>query len=237
MLRLELDGGGYVELVGHHASDLLVVNGARASFDKQKSELDDGDRHLIKYLVKHKHMAPFRHPQFTFRIKTSEVTMRQMYKHQIGCGWTSGDVREAATVWSEVSGRYTVDDEYEIPASFRPQHENNRQASVEGAEIARNSEAVELFKNTVKQAHDAYTALLAMGVCKEQARMIKPVCFMTTVVWTASLEAVVHFIRLRDHDGAQVEIKNLARCLSQLVRPIVPVTFAALFDNGNITIG
>jgi len=237
MSKIELSDGGFVELVTQHGDDLLVVNAARASFDKQKTGLDEGDAKLIKYLIKNRHMAPFRHPQFTFRISTSEMVMRQAYKHQVGCSWTSGEYRDMSTVWSESSGRYTVYSEYSIPTNFRAQHETNKQGSIAGSTVNENDNARQIYGESIAHAHRAYEKLLKMGVCKEQARMLLPVAFMTTVVWTASLEAVANFIKLRDHEHAQVEIRELAVAIGNLVRPIVPISFAAMFDEGTATVG
>ena len=51
------DNIGKVEYVEHMGSDLTVVNSARVSFGAKKEELDDRDRKLIKYLIKHRHTS------------------------------------------------------------------------------------------------------------------------------------------------------------------------------------
>ena len=55
--RIELygDGIGAVEYVSHMGSDLTVVNSARVSFGKHKQQLDEKDKKLINYLIKHRH--------------------------------------------------------------------------------------------------------------------------------------------------------------------------------------
>src|SRR5690349_12931743 len=91
--RIDVDDG-YVELTDYMgAGDLAVVNAARVSFGKRKKIFDHNDSKLIRFLAKHKHMKPFRHMQFTFTLHTSEVVCRQLYKHQVGCGFTSGEFR------------------------------------------------------------------------------------------------------------------------------------------------
>ena len=54
---------------------------------------------------------------------------------------------------------------------------------------------------------------------------------MIALVWTASLEATVHFIKLRDHEGAQLEIRNLARSIKKLIDPICPHSIEALLNS------
>ncbi len=227
--RIPVDDG-YVQLADYMGNgDLAVVNAARVSFGKRKEVFDDSDAKLIRYLARHKHMSPFRHMQFTFVIHTSEVVCRQLYKHQVGCAFTSGEFREAATVWNEISGRYVVfDPKFHEITAFRRQHESNKQASLPDEVIDKNDEAIEVYNKALKSAYEAYEKLLSLGACKEQARMILPIGFMNTLTWTGSLEAVVNFIKLRDHEGAQWEIRKLAVAMKELINPICPVSVKAL---------
>lgn len=224
---------GKVTLADYMGNDLSVVNAARVSFGKRKTELDEKDIKLIKYLASHKHMSPFRHVVFSFTLEgVSEVVCRQLYKHQVGCSYTSGEFKEAATTWNEVSGRYVeFEPEFHIPELFRKQHTNNKQASNEGDVVEKNTEAQKIYMSAIENGYSAYKQLLELGVCKEQARMVMPISFKNSLVWTASLEAAVHFIKLRDHEGAQLEIRNLARAIKKLIDPICPHSIAALLDS------
>lgn len=230
--RIDVDDG-YIELVDYMgAGDLAVVNAARVSFGKRKTEMDDGDVKLIRYLAQHKHMSPFRHLQLTFVIHTSEVVCRQLYKHQVGCAFSSGEFREAATVWNEISGRYVeFPNEFHQISKFRKQHKSNKQASQADSLVDDNQKAREVYDRSIRESYKAYEELLALGVCKEQARFVLPVGFMNTLTWTASLEAVVNFIKLRDHDGAQLEIRKLAQAMHTLVKPLAPASVAALLGD------
>lgn len=227
--RIEVDDG-YVQLVDFMGQgDLAVVNAARVSFGKRKEHFDEGDAKLIKYLAKHKHMSPFRHMQFTFLIHTSEVVCRQLYKHQVGASFTAGEFREAATTWNEISGRYVeFGEEFHHPSGFRKQHPSNKQASVADQLVERTDEAARIYEEALQSAFAAYRKLIDLGVCREQARMVLPVSFMNTLTWTTSLEGVVNFIRLRDHDGAQLEIRKLALAVKDLIMPICPYSVNAL---------
>ena len=46
---------GRVDFIQSWGNDLMLVNSARASFGVEKEALDDRDKDLIKFLVKHKH--------------------------------------------------------------------------------------------------------------------------------------------------------------------------------------
>jgi len=227
--RVDVDDG-FVQLVDFMgAGDLAVVNAARVSFGKRKTTIDAADEKLIRYLARHRHMSPFRHMQFTFLIHTSEVVCRQLYKHQVGCAFTSGEFREAATVWNEISGRYVdFGDEFHRVEAFRKQHKSNKQASLPDQLVDDPAKARAVYDAAVSASFKAYRELLDLGVCREQARMVLPVSFMNTLTWTASLEAVANFIKLRDHEGAQLEIRKLALAIRDLVTPICPVSVEAL---------
>ena len=59
---------GSVEVVDYLGSDLTVVNSARVSFGKRKTELSKGDKILIRFLAENKHFSPFRHLVVQFHI-------------------------------------------------------------------------------------------------------------------------------------------------------------------------
>jgi thymidylate synthase (FAD) len=224
---------GFITLSDCMGNDLSVVNAARVSFGKRKTELNEQDIKLIHYLAKHKHMSPFRHVVFSFTLEgVSEVVCRQLYKHQVGCAYTSGEFRDVATTWNEVSGRYVeFEPEFHKPTAFRKQHSSNKQASQEGELVEKNDEALAVYEETLENSYQSYKRLLELGVCKEQARMVMPLCFKNSLVWTASLESAVHFIKLRDHEGAQLEIRHLARAVLELIQPICPHAIDALLKN------
>ena len=50
-----------IDLITKMGSDLSVVNAARVSFAKTKTDLDEKDEKLIKYLATHEHWSPFAH--------------------------------------------------------------------------------------------------------------------------------------------------------------------------------
>ena len=76
------DGKGFVGLVDAVGSDLSVVNSARVSFGKHKTELDEKDKKLIKYLIKHKHTSTLEHCFVTFRVKVPLFVRSQHHRHR-----------------------------------------------------------------------------------------------------------------------------------------------------------
>jgi thymidylate synthase (FAD) len=219
---------GFVELVDSLGSDLTVVNSARVSFGKRKTALSDADKKLIAYLIQHQHWSPFRHVQLQFHCKVPEFIARQWYKHVVGIVYS--EVPTVDHAWNEISMRYVDASEfnYYTPQPFRQQSESNKQAS--------RDEAVPDAEGLLKKAYvdhcnaslETYKHLVASGVAKEQARSVLPLAIYTEFYWTASLQAVVNFIRLRKHAGAQFEIREYANALETLTQHVVPVAYDAM---------
>lgn len=218
-----------IELIDSMGNDLSVVNAARVSFGKKKEEFDNNDSKLLKYLVSHKHMSPFRHVVFSFRCENiPEFVARQFYKHQVGCGYSGSEFRESATSWNEISQRYTeVPMDFYPIKNFRKQHASNKQASTCEI-IEENDKVVEIYDKISETCYSAYKELLSLGVCREQARAVLPLSVTTSFVWTASLEAVAHFIKLRKHSSAQSEIVEIAKEIETLARNVAPISVSLL---------
>jgi thymidylate synthase (FAD) len=221
---------GYIELLDTFGDELTIVNAARVSFGTTKYELDNKDKKLIKYLYKHKHMSPFRHVMFRFRIKAPEFVMRQAYKHCVGIEATSNDSTKDHA-WNEISGRYKPIKEYYIPDNWREQSKNSKQASIGSCSEEVQKKANEIFKNTTKLIQESYANLLELGVAKEQARIILPLNQYTEVIWTCSSQAILNFIELRDEDFAQWEIREYAKVFKKIINIKMPELSKIWFQN------
>ena len=219
--KIEVLDKGFVEVLGFVGTDLTVANAARVSFGKRKSIYEKSDQRLVRFLAKNKHFSPFRHLVVQFHIKAPEFVMRQAYKHVVGIEATSSyPTKDHA--WNEISGRYVPVEEYYIPDIWRQQSEDNKQASA-GA-IAGQEEAKDKYKTALSLIKHYYDELLELGVAKEQARVLLPLSAYTEVYWTASFQAIVNFIELRDEPTAQWEIREYARALKKLIFGIYPKT-------------
>ncbi|HRE42237.1 MAG TPA: FAD-dependent thymidylate synthase [Ignavibacteria bacterium] len=227
MLKKEILDKGFIEVVDKLGSDLTVVNSARVSFGKRKTEFDDSDRKLVKFLAKHKHWSPFRHLVVQFHIKAPEFVMRQWYKHVVGIE-TSSSYATKDHAWNEISGRYVPVTDYYSPSNWRRQSDNNKQAS-EGS-IEEQGDADKIFNDAMKSITEHYEQLLSLGVAKEQARLILPLNQYTEVYWTASFQAIMNFIELRDEATAQWEIRQYAIALKELMMEIYPETVKIWFE-------
>jgi thymidylate synthase (FAD) len=226
------DNIGKIELVQHMGDDITVVNSARVSFGVHKDEMDDKDKKLVNYLIKHKHTSTLEHNIATFRIKAPLFVRSQHHRHRT---WS----------YNEISRRYTdADIEFYEPSSFRTQHKSNRQASNTEDTI----NPLLSFKSSVsskpltltssdaiikhhKVSLDLFDKLLAAGVCREQARGVLPQNLYTEYYATANLNNILKFIDLRTHEGAQWEIQKLAESMLEIIQDIWPVTVESYRQN------
>jgi thymidylate synthase (FAD) len=76
----------------------------------------------------------------------------------------------------------------------------------------------EVASESVKAHHtrslSLYNALIASGVCREQARGVLPQNLYTQYFGTVNLHNLLKFVSLRVHEGAQWEIQQVAKaCL------------------------
>ena len=225
------DDIGRVDLIDHMGSDLTIVNSARVSFGVTKDELDNRDKKLIKYLVKHRHTSTFEHNVVTFRFIVPMFIRSQHMRHRT---WS----------YNEISRRYTDKDlQFYAPKTFRTQHKTNRQASnideinpviwPDLADYGHGTHADQAINSHIEQSLKLFNKLMLEGVCREQARMVLPQNLYTTYFGSVNLSNLLKFISLRTHDGAQWEIRRVAEACLEIAQSLWPEAVGAYRQNGN----
>jgi len=186
-----------------------IVKIARVSSKRiDKKVKPDG---LIKYLIKHKHWSPFEHGYMSIEIETSKAIGIQLIRHR-------------SFTFQEFSQRYQdvllMGDMFE-DVELRRQATDNRQSSTEafdpkidgfeygGANMPLSAKG--LVKKHLVQSQKLYRDLIEVGVAREQARMVLPMCTKTRIYMTGTLRSWIHFFKLRDDGHAQKEIQLLAK--------------------------
>lgn len=215
---------GYVRLVDVMGSDLSVVNAARASFAKESHEFSEADERLIRFLAREGHTSPFRHAMATFEVKAPLMVARQWWKYVVGSDHTMDG-------WNEASRRYiTMEPEFYVPPRWRKAPAHRKQGSDgEITDDAVNGEATAILRRLIAAGTNAYEMLMAEGIAPEQARLCLPAYAMYTVWrWTASLQAICHFLNQRLADDAQWEIQQYAEAVYRLIEPRFPVSVREL---------
>ena len=218
------DEVGFVRVIDYMGSDLTAVNAARASFNKQKETLDSKDERLIKFLAEAEpaHTTPFRHAMITFQVKAPLFVARQWQKHLVGCEWSHEQYKDAP--WSEQSGRYIEYDGYWKPKYFRIAAENKKQGSIDTTH-PNSLFWLGKYEDLMQAQIDLYNDMVEDGIAPEQARAMLGMAMYTNFYWTASFQAVAHFVNLRDHEEAQQEIKKYAHIIGGIMEQLWPKTW------------
>lgn len=228
------------EYIDHIGDDLRVANAARVSFDKASewdkigdptvvmsdggkcadvypdNTLSSRDAKLITFLSREKHFTPFTHCMITLRETVPIFVARQRFKHQVGF------------TYNEVSRRY-VDDapEFYTPDVWRKRADNLKQGSSDES-VDEPTEVQSAYEDAVCYAAIMYQNMLEAGASPEQARMVLPQSMLTSYYVTGSLAAFARAYSLRTHKTAQRETQDLARQWDAIIRPLFPVSWAAL---------
>jgi thymidylate synthase (FAD) len=87
-------------------------------------------------------------------------------------------------------------------------------------------------------AFHTYEELIKKGVSRELARTHLPQSTFTEFYWKINLHNLLHFLELRIDDHAQKEIRDLAKQVYDLIKPMCPMTCEAFedFRLGSITL-
>lgn len=206
------DGKSSLELIRVSGSDVDVVNAARVSYGKIVTGITDRDKKLIKYLLAHGHTSPFEHNQLSFRVTCPIFVARQWMRHRMNS-------------YNEISYRYTtVIEQFYVPNQWRRQDKVNKQASAEPFE---NETLKKQYQEVIDLSLATYKQLLEAGVSRELARGVLPVCTYTQFIFTCNLHSLMHFIKLRLHEGASYEIQQYAQGILELAFSYFPVSLGA----------
>lgn len=217
------DNIGRCDFVQSWGNDVMAVNAARASFGVEKEELDEKDKKLINFLVKHKHTSVFEHGGITFRCVVPLFVRSQHHRHRT---WS----------YNEISRRYTnVNLQFYEPESFRTQHKSNRQASndkdlinPELQHCLRTRRVSDHVRVHHVQSIELFDTMIGAGVCREQARGVLPQNLYTTYYASANVSNIIKFIGLRDKPEAQQEIRVLAQAMKKFLEREFPHTAEAM---------
>jgi thymidylate synthase (FAD) len=219
---IELLDHGFVRLDEAMADDLSVVNGARVSFARRKTEMDDSDEALIRFLMRDRHGSPFEHNAFRFHIRSPIFVAREWFRHRIGS-------------FNEFSLRYAkATDDFYVPAAddVRTQVGKPGAYSFEPVDDALAERTRESLRAVYETAYATYEELVEAGVARELARSVLPVGAYTQFYWTVNARALMNFVSLRNAEFAQLEIRRYAEAVESLFAERMPVTHAAFVENG-----
>jgi thymidylate synthase (FAD) len=215
---------GFVRLDGVMADDLSVANAARVSFARRKTELDESDEGLIRFLMRDRHGTPFEHNAFRYHVRCPIFVAREWFRHRIGS-------------FNEFSLRYArATDDFYVPEAddVRSQVGKPGAYTFEPVDQELAEHTREEFRAVYDHAYETYERLVEAGVAREVARSVLPVGAYTQFYWTVNARALMNFVSLRNSEFAQLEIRRYAEVVEALFADRMPVTHAAFVAGGRV---
>ena len=195
----------YLVSVTPNAEELIAYC-ARVS-NPQNQDNPDSER-LIKYLITHKHWSPFEMAHVVMEINTTRSIAAQILRHR-------------SFSFQEFSQRYAeVSHSPEIP-EFRRQDTKNRQNSIDDLSADTLNQCEAIAADVIVSSLRAYQKLLDLGVAKECARELLPICTPTRLYMAGSVRSWIYYIDLRTANGSQLEHQEIAlKCKSRLYQAL-----------------
>lgn len=215
----------------------------------------EGDRRLIRYMVRHRHSSVMEFAKIHLHVRLPIFVARQWIRHRTGA-------------FSEMSGRYTEmpTDQFFQVDEWRAKGGKNRQGSQGGVENypgmdspwVKNGGAESRWGCAVPgrkggfqgpdsvqtapqylsyrtwELHDhvreVYDERLAFGVANEIARVDLPVSTYTEWHWVTDAHNLAHFLSLRLDGHAQKEMRDYAEVITQILADWLPLYWEAVKD-------
>jgi thymidylate synthase (FAD) len=203
------------------ASDLSVVNGARVSFARHKTEMDSSDEGLIRFQMRDRHVTPFEHNAFRFHIRCPIFVAREWFRHRVGS-------------FNEFSMRYAkATDEFYVPEpeDVRSQVGKPGAYTFETVDPELAEQTREDMRAVYETAFATYERLVEQGIAREVARAVLPVGAYTEFYWTLNARSLMNFVSLRAAETAQREIRRYAEAVERFLEQQMPITHAAFVAN------
>jgi thymidylate synthase (FAD) len=186
-----------VELIGFYGSDEIHALSAWTSTSRDLTE-EKKDRipKLLKMLAENGHETPFEKSSIHFLVTTDVASHIHLLKHRIGVSINAESAR-----YKELK-----EDKYYVPTDW---------------DLEEREAYIEHLESSLQKYHSTLERLVQKGMsrkrAKESARLYLPYGNQITADVMFNFRSFVHFLRLRYSDHAQVEIKDIARQMLDLV--------------------
>lgn len=141
----------------------------------------------------------------TLEINTTRAIAAQVLRHR------SFTFQEFSQRYADANLLQTV----ELP-ELRRQDTKNRQNSIDDLDEFTIQKLQMQMQTLFSSSYALYNQMLEMGVAKECARMVLPLCTPTRMYMTGSCRSWIHYINLRSAHGTQKEhmdIANECKCI------------------------
>lgn len=195
-------------------AEQLIVKMARVSNPSNADNTATAPK-LLRYLIRHRHWSPFEMASLCIKIDTERDIAAQILRHR-------------SFSFQEFSTRYAETMRAEIPA-LRRQDTANRQNSTDDLD----PKTVDVLQmdasRVITTAFLTYQTMLQLGVAKETARRILPLCTPTTLYMHGTLRSWLHYIEIRTGSETQLEHRLIAEDCRAIFAKQFPIIAEAAF--------
>ena len=194
----------------------LVAYMARVSNPSNQSNTKTSAK-LIKYLIDNQHWSPFEMVNMCVEIHTTRAIAAQILRHR-------------SFSFQEFSQRYArVTEIPEVP-KLRRQDTKNRQNSIDDLDpVMVNTLEYDIVKHYADSVR-LYQRMLDVGVAKECAREVLPLSTPTKLYMNGTIRSWLHYCDLRTGNGTQLEHKQIADDVKDILRKNVPGICDAMWN-------
>jgi thymidylate synthase (FAD) len=200
-----------VELLGYYGSDQVHAQSAWTSTSRDLTpEKLDRVESLLTMLAKEGHHTPFEKSSLHFLVNVDQATHIHLLKHRIGVSINGESAR-----YKELK-----EDKTYIPEDWSLGHESSAEDGIlkHWAErLEANSYASDLLYH---ECLKDLSPILGRKRAKESARFFKQMNSQITMDIMFNWRSFYHFLKLRNSEHAQLEVRELAQEMLMLVKSI-----------------
>lgn len=200
-----------VELIGYYGDDKVHALSAWTSTSR---DLTDNKKvrvpSLLKMLASEGHHTPFEKSSLHFLVNVDQATHIHLLKHRIGVSINGESAR-----YKELK-----EDKFYLPIDWEMGHESMTQNKTL---MDWYHKICDVSKETNKLYHkclEELTPILGRKRAKESARFFKTFNSQITMDIMFNWRSFYHFLKLRNSEHAQLEVRELAQEMLDLVKNI-----------------
>jgi thymidylate synthase (FAD) len=214
-----------VELLGYYGSDLVHAQSAwtstsREITDEKKARVGK----LLKMLASEGHHTPFEKSSLHFLVTVDQATHIHLIKHRIGVSVNGESAR-----YKELK-----EDKYYIPEDWdiKIHDDEYPEYQITWGEMLK--DFTEQSNVLYHKCLDDLTPILGRKRAKESARFFKTFNSQITMDVMFNWRSFYHFQQLRNSEHAQVEVRQLAQDMLDLVKQIEGNPFKETIEAFNL---
>jgi thymidylate synthase (FAD) len=194
-----------VELLGHYGNDIIHACSAWTSTSRELTdEKIERIPKLLKMLASEGHHTPFEKSSLHFLVTVDQATHIHLIKHRIGVSVNGESAR-----YKELK-----EDKFYLPEDW----------DKEGTILKHWYDMLESYSketnNLYHRCLEDLTPILGRKRAKESARFFKTFNSQITMDVMFNWRSFAHFLQLRNSEHAQVEVREVAKQMLELVKQI-----------------